>query len=256
MATQPHDTTETQRDRAQQSRTGRTGSRSAKRLLTAALGGLLVVRGLKRRSLGGLVTVLLGGWLLARARQEPSHRSRERKSAATSTRTDEASRGTEPTAITRSVTIGKSADELYDAWTDPQTFAKITRHFAQVTARTEDRYHWSVQGPLDRTFSWETQIVDREPGEYIRWETPPAERIQTHGRVEFREAPGDRGTEVTLRMHFEPPGPLGQQTMDRLGIVPETVIGEMLRRFKRLAETGELPTLEDNPSARGKGDML
>jgi hypothetical protein len=44
--------------------------------------------------------------------------------------------------------------------------------------------------------------------------------------------------------------------MKRLGFVPRTITGEALDRFKSLAETGEIPTLERNSSARGSGDRL
>ena len=44
--------------------------------------------------------------------------------------------------------------------------------------------------------------------------------------------------------------------MQRLGVVPESLAGTVLDRFKRLAETGEIPSLETNPSGRGKGDRF
>jgi hypothetical protein len=33
-------------------------------------------------------------------------------------------------------------------------------------------------------------------------------------------------------------------------VVPRTIATQALRRFKSLVETGEIPTLEHNPSAR------
>jgi hypothetical protein len=44
--------------------------------------------------------------------------------------------------------------------------------------------------------------------------------------------------------------------MERLDLVPNAAAGKALRRFKSLVETGEMPTLEGNPSARGSGDPL
>jgi hypothetical protein len=44
--------------------------------------------------------------------------------------------------------------------------------------------------------------------------------------------------------------------MRRLGVVPDALASKALHRFKSLVETGEVPTLEANPSARGKGDLL
>lgn len=43
---------------------------------------------------------------------------------------------------------------------------------------------------------------------------------------------------------------IGKQVAKPLGIVPRLFTEKILRRFKCLAETGEIPTLEHNPSAR------
>jgi uncharacterized membrane protein len=77
------------------------------------------------------------------------------------------------------------------------------------------------------------------------------------GTVRFEPAAGDRGTRVRLSLRFDPPG--GQITasvLDRLKLAPETLVGVALSRFKSLVETGEIATLEGNPSARGAGDIV
>jgi hypothetical protein len=38
--------------------------------------------------------------------------------------------------------------------------------------------------------------------------------------------------------------------MKTLSIIPRTIAEKSLRRFKSLAETGEIPTLAHNPAAR------
>jgi uncharacterized membrane protein len=56
---------------------------------------------------------------------------------------------------------------------------------------------------------------------------------------------------VKLRFRFDPPGGvLGDAAIKRFGVVPGTLTSKALRRFKSLAETGEIPTTERNPSAR------
>jgi uncharacterized membrane protein len=159
--------------------------------------------------------------------------------------------------VTRSITVGKPADELYETWRDPDVFSQVMGHFAEITATAEDRHHWTVHGPAGTDFSWETRIVEAEPGEVIRWETPDDASVSNSGSVRFRPAPDDRGTHVTLALDFDPPGgTLGNAVLKRLDIVPETLAGHALGRFKSLVESGEIPTLEGNPSGRGKGDLL
>ena len=223
------------------------GSR-LKRAGTVALGGALVAFGLRRRSLGGTVIALAGGLL--------SYRTLSGYLSDVG--------GMQP--VERSITIGRSPDELSDLARDPETLERIVGPVADVSRIDDDRYRWSASGPLARELSWEMRIAEDEAGERLRWETADDERggIGSGGgalfdswSLSFDPAPGDRGTEVALEIRFDPPGgTAGTAAAKRLDVVPETLVGTALDRFKSLAETGEIPTTEGNPSARGKGDLL
>lgn len=229
-----------------------------KRIATIVLGGVLFFRGLKRRSARGMAMALVGGTLLIRAlrsarTQDGAGDPRPSRSATGSESTGAAD---EPT-ISRSITIGKPADELYDAWRDPDVFSRVMGHVAEVESSEDGHYVWTVDGPLGGLLSWETRIVEDEPGEFVRWRTSEDSTVQNEGSVRFSPAPGDRGTEVTLRVRFDPPGGrVGSATLERLDVVPEALAGRALDRFKSLVETGAIPTKEGNPSGRGKGDLL
>ena len=261
MASQSQHTTRNRRGgRAQ--RRKRTDNRSVAEAVTqaipAVLGGALLVGGLKRRSLPGIAMAIVGGWLVSRSlggdnRLKQAFRSRTGTHPGKGDRAGAA----DTTAVSRTVTVGKSPEDVYETWRDPEQFSRIMGHFADITWSDEDRLRWSVHGPRGRDFSWETRIVADEPGEFLRWETSAAAFVPNEGSVRFRQAPGDRGTEVTLSVSFDPPGGvLGEAALKRLASAPETLVGEALHRFKSLVESGEIPTLEGNPSARGKGDLL
>lgn len=227
-----------------------------KRAGWAVIGGALLVRGLKDRSVRGIAMGIAGGYLLSRSLGRGPRVERARTG---SQRWDDTrSRTAADTAtISRSITIGKPADELYDAWRDPEQLSQIMGHIGEITEAGEDRLRWTVRGPRGREYSWKTQIVEEVPGESLRWRTSEDAVLPNEGSVRFQEAPGGRGTQVTLSLSFDPPGgSLGETALTRLGIVPETLAGEALNRFKRLVETDEIPTLEGNPSARGKGDIV
>ena len=150
-----------------------------------------------------------------------------------------------------SITIGKTADELYRFLRQPQSFSQIMGDIAEVTEVSKDRAHWVLRGPLNLHMEWDTQIVEDRPGELLRWKSLDGASLPNEDSVCFRPAPGDRGTEVMFHFRFEPPGDtLGSSLAKRLNIVPHMVAEKALRRFKSLAETGEFPTLEHNPSAR------
>lgn len=260
MATHPSETESDRRESRPMSDRARTGSDfgPSKRAAAAVLGGGLLVRGLRRRSLRGMAMALAGGWLVLRAFGEASRVERALRSRTPlgGGRTGRRETADAP-AVRRSITIGRPADELYETWRDPDQLSEIMGRFAEVAASDEDRLRWTVHGPLGRDVSWETRLVEAEPGERLRWETPADATVPNEGSVRFRPAPGDRGTEVTLSIDFDPPGgALGNVALQRLDIVPEALAGTALHRFKALAESGEIPTLADNPSARGTGDLL
>ncbi|PSQ45562.1 polyketide cyclase/dehydrase [Halobacteriales archaeon SW_6_65_15] len=221
---------------------------TGRRIASAVLGGALLATGLRRRSLGGVAVALAGGWLLYRGVTGRS-RSRDSSPSGAATGTAEGTEGSmaqaRETTVERSVTVGKPADELYDLWRDPEQLNRVLGDSVEVTAEGEDRQRWTVEGPASRSVEWE------------RWESVEGSRLSSEGSVHFDSAPTDRGTQVTLRLRFDPPGgTLGETAMNLLGIVPETLASKALDRFKSLAETGEIPTLDRNPSGRGRGDVV
>lgn len=195
-----------------------------------------------------------GGWLVADALRGSDRPSEGLRSRAGAGGRDEPARDTE---ASRSITVARPADELHDLWRDPERLSLVMGGFAEIDSSDGDRLRWSVDGPLDREIAWETDVVEEERGELIRWRTPEDAMLPNEGSVRFREARGDRGTVVTLSISFDPPGgTLGEAALKRLEIVPESLVATALDRFKSLAETGEIPTLRGNPSGRGKGDLL
>jgi hypothetical protein len=91
--------------------------------------------------------------------------------------------------------------------------------------------------------------VHRPPEEVRRmWETGeyPHEYIDgIDAAVMFREAPGDRGTEI----HVQPEGGtrLGGLVQKVLGSVSLAKVKDDLRRFKQLVESGEVARSESVP---------
>jgi uncharacterized membrane protein len=75
----------------------------------------------------------------------------------------------------------------------------------------------------------------------IAWRSVEGSDIDTEGRVQFRDAPGDRGTEVELVIAYQPPfGRAGQAIAKLLQREPAIQARRDLRRFKMLMETGEI----------------
>jgi uncharacterized membrane protein len=207
----------------------------------ATLGMALVSAKGKRGPLGtalGTVAAITAVDLLC-ARQL----SAQRRAAATPATVEE-----------RSLSIGRSADELYRLWREPATFATIMGSVAEVNALNYGRSRWTISGPRGRTLTWETQIVEEQPGELLRWRSAPKGKVVSEGLVRFRPAPGDWGTEVSLQLQITPQGGiLSRAVPQALGGGSRLLLGQVLRRFKSLAETGEVPTISSQPAARNDG---
>ena len=225
--------------------------RSWTRIVAGILGGALVISGLRRRSVVGVVLALVGGWVLYRLvggqRRGP--------------RTDSGPWGihepTDGSTITGTVTIGRPPDEVAEILRDPDRLDSIVGDVADVTATGEDRHEWTVSGPAGRSLSWEMKLVDDEPDQHLRWESSDGTPVFDSLTASFEPAPKDRGTFVTLEMQIDPPGGRwGSVVMKPLGLVSESATNVLLDRLKSLVETGEIPTLEKNPSARDAGDLL
>jgi uncharacterized membrane protein len=227
----------------------------AERAVSMLLGGLLVASGIRRRSLGGAVVALAGGGLLARGVTGHStlyqklglHTEGGRKIARNRSGRDELD-------IVCAITIGKPVEELYRAWRDPQVLSRLLGDYGDITMKDEKHLHWCVRGPLDRPIEWDAQVSEERPNQLLRWSTPEGAKLPWEGSVEFRPAPGNRGTEVLLRMKFSPPLRLpGDTAMDLLGFVPRQMALKALWRLKALCETGEIPTIKMQPACRNDG---
>jgi len=66
--------------------------------------------------------------------------------------------------------------------------------------------------------------------------------------VSFRQAPGDRGTEIHVNLERSAPGgKLGEMLMKLTGKEPLAKVKDDLRRFKAQFETGEIPRSDGSP---------
>ena len=153
------------------------------------------------------------------------------------------------TQLRRWITIGQPADRLYALWCDPATLPQIMAHFADITVLNEAEAEWHIQGPLKKKYRWRSRIVDRQPGVVIAWESLEGADVPNEGMLQFRPAPGEWGTELTLTLRFNPPGGvIGKKIKALLDLFPKEQLSKALHRFKSLAETGEIPRLDGQPT--------
>jgi uncharacterized membrane protein len=150
--------------------------------------------------------------------------------------------------IKRAVTIQRQSEELYAFWRDFSNLPRFMRYLHEVRVDDNKRSHWVASGPLGTRVEWTAEIVEEQPDTLIRWQSVPGAQVPNRGEVRFQTAPTGRGTEVRLRLEYEPPaGVVGATVAQVLGQGADRQVRESLRNFKQLMEAGEIPTNDRQP---------
>lgn len=150
-----------------------------------------------------------------------------------------------------SVTINKPVGEVFRFWRNFENLPQFMNHLESVSVRENGTSHWVAKGPAGSRVEWDARIVNEVDNKVIGWQSLEGSTIATAGSVTFNETP--RGTEVRVHFQYNPPGgKLGAAVARLFGEEPKLQVREDLRRFKQLMETGEIPTIQGQSSARGR----
>lgn len=152
---------------------------------------------------------------------------------------------TKPIKVEKTVTINKPAAELYRFWHNFENLPHFMKHLKSVKVQDAKRSHWVANAPLDGSIEWDADITEDRENELIAWKSVVGADVENSGFIQFRAAPDNRGTEVKVVTEYKPPaGEIGAAIAKLFGEAPEQQIGDDLRRFKMLMETGEIATTE------------
>lgn len=143
----------------------------------------------------------------------------------------------------RTVTIARPRHQVYAFWRDLSNLPAFMENIRSVTQPSPGTLRWVVAGPGGRDVNVETRIVSERQNEEIAWASVEGSEIETRGKVEFRDAPAGRGTEVTAIVAYKPPlGELGRWVATAFQKEPSIQGRRELKRLKMLMETGEIAT--------------
>jgi uncharacterized membrane protein len=207
-------------------------------------GGALVLSGLSQRSLRGALMAIAGGTL---AYHGVAGQKSLQDTVTAATGLDK------PLRVEKTVTIqNKSAAELYRVWRDFENLPTFMKHLKSVTVmNSTNRSHWVANAPLGTSVEWDATIIDDRENQLISWASVPGATVENSGFVRFQAAPVGRGTEVKVVLEYSVPGGGVTAAIASLfGENPEQQIGDDLRRFKMLMETGEIATTEGQSCGR------
>lgn len=220
---------------------------SSERAVSIAAGAILAAIGIARKSGPGIATAAVGGLLLLRGM---TGKCMMYKALGINTAEEEeagqdlAERGIH---VEHTFLINRTPAELYQYWRNFENLPAIMSHLKQVRVIDQQRSHWTAKAPriAGGSVEWEAEIVRDDPNQCIAWRSLPGADVDNADEVRFSTAPADRGTEVHVRMSYLPPaGRVGHWLAKLFGSDATNQIREDLRRFKRMMEVGEVPTID------------
>ena len=142
--------------------------------------------------------------------------------------------------VVRAITINRTTAEVYDYWRDLENLPTFMDHLEAVKVKNGTST-WRARGPAGLTIEWDAEVVVDRPNECIGWRSISGTSVPNNGVVHFRAAPGGRGTEVLVDLHYEPPaGAIGAAFAKLFGEEPSQQVAADLRRLKQVLETGEV----------------
>jgi uncharacterized membrane protein len=217
------------------------------RLLYGMTGFAFVFQGfLKRGSWNALAMAITGGGLvyIGATGRNPVYRALGISLVRTR-------QGGERVEVIKSMTINRPANELFAFWRDFRNLPRIMTHLESVEILSEKCSHWRVSAPAGLAVEWDAEIVNEKSDKLIAWQSSDGAGVANWGAVRFTPAPGNRGTEVTVQLEYEPIGGAAGVAFAKLfGEEPSQQIEEDLRRFKQFMETGEVPTTTGQSKGR------
>jgi uncharacterized membrane protein len=171
----------------------------SERIFSVALGFALTSTSLKKFKASSLPIVIAGGYMIARGLTGYCPLN-------TIIRRNTAQKKSDAVEAAGSYIIERPRHEVYAYWRRLENLPLFMKHLAEVIQLDEKRSSWKVYVPGGfTTVSWNAEIVEDKPGEYLSWSSLPGSTIDNAGSVSFVDAPGGT-TELKARVAYRLPG--------------------------------------------------
>ncbi|SIP93187.1 hypothetical protein SAMN05421641_10210 [Paracoccus thiocyanatus] len=144
--------------------------------------------------------------------------------------------------VGRTVTIAAPRSRIYAQWRDPALLNRILGDALAVRQDGTEGFGWTVALPAGEV-EIQTRLVEDREDEALAWRSVEDAEIEVEAKVQLRDAPAGRGTEVEAHVAWRPRwGAAGRWAAHLGGTDPETLCSQALKRLKMLLETGEIAT--------------
>ena len=143
--------------------------------------------------------------------------------------------------IRSTVIVNKPRNEVYAFWRRLENLPLFMRHLESVQEIDNKRSHWEAKMPNNLlSIKWDAEIVKDDENSLLSWQSLPGSTIENAGKVEFRNALGDRGTELRIMISYRPPaGNIGSSVARLFNPMFEKMVKEDVTNFKQFIELKE-----------------
>ena len=188
------------------------------------VGGIaLIVWALRRPSLARTGSAGVGGWLLYQAYTGNNPMFRP-LGIRVNPQPAESQAG-ETLVVEEAITISRPRKEVYAFFLNPGNLPSLKESDVEITREHAE--------------------------EELAWRGFRGCKLSHFGSAQLRDAPGGRGTVVSVRLEYVPVGgSLGAALARMKGQAPQRLVAESLRHARQLLETGVICTTEGQPAGR------
>jgi len=136
--------------------------------------------------------------------------------------------------IRSSVIVHMPRHEVYVFWRKLDNLPLFMTHLKSVEVVDDINSHWVLKLPTGvASLSWDAEIVKDIPDEMIGWCSLPGSRIDSAGKVRFRDLIDGEGTRVDIMITYQPPaGGFGASIARVLNPVFKSMVEKDIQNFK------------------------
>jgi uncharacterized membrane protein len=156
----------------------------------------------------------------------------------------------QPIEVRKSVTIGKPREEIFEALRQRPILVGLFEDLRSVEPR---RFRWVKSLADGGSVGGEVELDDLVENERVSWHAPASNELPHEGALWLQDAPPGRGTEVHVRIAYEPRrGRVGKLLLKLMGEEPKQEVTRHLYRLRQMLEAGEVATTEGQPSGSNR----
>jgi uncharacterized membrane protein len=205
------------------------------RIGSVVAGAGLILFGISRRSLGGILLGLVGGMLVHRGATGHCAMYQQLGINSSQLNTETGVPGNKGVKVTRSIVVDRAPQDVYRFWRNLENLPKFMEHVESVREIDDRRSHWVVRGPAGVDVEWTAQIITDRENSLIAWESLPGAEVQNAGSVRFEPVNNGLSTEVKVSLQYNPPGGVVGATVAKLlGEDPDHQLENDLQKFKEV----------------------